>query len=148
MPSTMSRTATREERIERWVTLDVAGLLLSHVSGLLEDNSLRASSPAEFRDGEYPELTTALGDDDMILDASLFSELWPDEMTPTESPESAEAGLASLRSRVLVGRVLLALSQHPEKLQRLGMEQLAYASRDLRELAASRPDEATWVVPR
>lgn len=38
--SATEASSTREEKIERWVTLDVAGLLLSHVSGLLEDGSL------------------------------------------------------------------------------------------------------------
>lgn len=134
MPSTMSRTATREAKLERWLALDVGGLLLSHVMDFADE-------------ARYPDLE-AFDSDDTVLDASLFEELWPNESTPRESPESAEAQLASLRSRLLVSRVLIALSQHPEKLLRLGMEQLEHASRDLAQLAASRPEEAAWVVRR
>lgn len=142
-------TAARAQKVERWIAQDVAGNLLANIIDLVVTG--RVSFPPQglgSRRDAYPELGDDSNDPDFLLDAGLFSELWPDEDTPRSSPESAEGALAHLQSRILLGRIFVALSQHPEELARVGMEQLAYASEDAMHIARSRPDDAAWVAGR
>ena len=136
MPSTMSRTATREERIEKWVALNAISMLLSDIVGFIscEDTF---EDLAAFQ-ANLPDIDT--------LDAKLFSQLWPDDEGPG-SPEHAEHALADIRSKIVVGQIFAMLARRPDELAGIAAQNFAHMHERLTLTAGSRPARRSWAVP-